>query len=197
MIICRLYIHSKCFLSLTSKHCKLSTRHCVLNFCLLFQEELLSIDRWNYNQPYLAITLSFKHIVIQKYKKIKQQNRQTKTCFNNIYTQMELSATHRMVLYKYLVSNNKAMLPLDIPSQLRYGSMVLNTIERRPKYLIWKDPNLHTIYINNNHANNINYSMTYSPSLTCSFHLSFWCLLICMNTISKVRVQRSVKPELT
>jgi len=60
---------------------------------------------------------------------------------------MELSETHRMVLYKYLVSNNKAMLPLDIPSQLRYGSMVLNTTERRPEYLIWKDPNLHTIYI--------------------------------------------------
>lgn len=49
---------------------------------------------------------------------------------------MELSATHRIVLYKYSVSNKKAMLPLDIPLQLRYGSMVLNTIERRPKYLI-------------------------------------------------------------
>jgi hypothetical protein len=48
---------------------------------------------------------------------------------------MELSETHRMVVYKYLLSNNKAVLPLDIPSQLRYGSMVLDTIER-PEYLI-------------------------------------------------------------
>ena len=104
---------------------------------------------------------------------------------------MELSATHRMVLYKYLVLNNKAKLPLDIPSQLRYGSMVLNTTERRPrvptqKTLIYIPYIYIYIYIYNKHANNINYSMTHSPSLTYSFHLSFWCLLICMNTISKV-----------
>lgn len=100
---------------------------------------------------------------------------------------MELSETHRMVVYKYLLSNNKAVLPLDIPSQLRYGSMVLDTIER-PEYLIWKGLTFYTFtyYIYNNHAHNINYSMTQRPLCTYLFHLSFWCLLICMNTISKV-----------